>query len=44
MAKLYATEVAQFVVDGAVGQPSPWVTLYALRVLNWWDEHNQGAA
>ncbi len=33
-----------FVVDGAVGQPSPWVTLYALRVLNWWDEHNQGAA
>jgi hypothetical protein len=24
-------------VDGAPGEPSPWVTLRALRVLRWWD-------
>jgi len=26
-----------FAVDVEVGQPSPWLTLYATRVLNWWD-------
>jgi hypothetical protein len=26
-----------FDVDGAVGEPSRWVTLSALRVLRWWD-------
>jgi hypothetical protein len=24
-------------VDGAPGEPSPWVTLRAMRVLRWWD-------
>lgn len=26
-----------FVIDVPVGRPSPWLTLYALRVLRWWD-------
>lgn len=26
-----------FAMDGGVGQPSPWITLRALRVLRWWD-------
>ena len=29
-----------FRLDVPVGQPSPWLTLYALRVLQWWDEEN----
>lgn len=32
-----------FAVDVPVGEPSPWVTLYALRVLRWWDDE-AGAA
>ena len=24
-------------LDGAVGEPSRWITLRALRVLRWWD-------
>ncbi len=31
-----------FDVDAAPGEPSPWLTLYGLRVLNWWD-HSEGA-
>jgi hypothetical protein len=27
-----------FEVDVPVGEPSPWLTLQALRVLRWWDE------
>jgi len=27
-----------FPLDVPVGQPSPWLTLYALRVLRWWNE------
>lgn len=27
-----------FEVDAPVGEPSRWLTLYALRVLRWWDE------
>ena len=26
-----------FAVDVEVGEPSPWLTLYATRVLDWWD-------
>ena len=26
-----------FEVDGAAGEPSKWLTLYATRVLDWWD-------
>ena len=26
-----------FEVDAAEGEPSPWLTLHALRVLEWWD-------
>lgn len=29
--------LAWFEVDVPVGQPSPWLTLYGLRVLAWWD-------
>ncbi len=28
--------------DGVVGQPSPWVTLRALRVLRWFDPQTGG--
>jgi len=31
-----------FEVDGDRGEPSPWLTFYALRALKWWDEA-QGA-
>jgi hypothetical protein len=27
-----------FDVDVPTGEPSPWLTFYALRVLRWWDE------
>lgn len=27
-----------FPIDVAVGRPSPWLTLYATRVLRWWDD------
>lgn len=33
-----------FDVDVPVGQPSPWLTLYALRVLNWWTGGYGGSA
>ena len=33
-----------FEPDVAPGQPSPWLTLHALRVLRWWDEANPTAA
>lgn len=33
----YAGEV-WFDVDVPVGQPSPWLTLQALRILRWWDQ------
>jgi hypothetical protein len=26
-----------FEMDGGVGEPSPWLTLHAMRVLKWWD-------
>ena len=26
-----------FEVDSEIGEPSKWLTLYALRTLNWWD-------
>jgi hypothetical protein len=29
---------AWFEIDVPVGEPSPWVTYYATRVLDWWDE------
>ncbi len=28
-----------FDVDEGAGEPSRWVTLRALRVLGWWDDH-----
>lgn len=28
-----------FDLDGGVGEPSRWITLRALRVLRWWDDH-----
>jgi hypothetical protein len=28
---------AWFEIDVPVGKPSPWVTFYAIRVLDWWD-------
>ena len=27
-----------FEIDGPVGEPSRWITLRAMRVLNWWDK------
>ena len=27
-----------FEIDVPVGEPSPWLTFFALRVLRWWDE------
>lgn len=27
-----------FEVDAQVGEPSPWLTFFATRALNWWDE------
>jgi len=27
-----------FTLDVPVGEPSPWLTFHALRVLRWWDE------
>jgi len=27
-----------FALDVPVGEPSPWLTFHALRVLRWWDE------
>jgi hypothetical protein len=26
-----------FPLDVPVGEPSPWLTFFALRVLRWWD-------
>lgn len=28
-----------FEMDVAAGEPSPWLTFHALRVLDWWDRH-----
>ena len=28
-----------FDIDVPIGQPSPWLTFYATRVLTWWDEN-----
>lgn len=30
-----------FAVDVPVGESSPWLTLYAARVLRWWDESSR---
>ena len=32
-----------FPIDVAVGEPSPWLTLYATRVLRWWDSEQKNA-
>lgn len=32
-----------FKVNDGPGEPSPWVTLRALRVLKWWDEKNSSS-
>lgn len=32
-----------FPIDVAVGKPSPWLTLYATRVLRWWDDEQEKA-
>lgn len=29
-----------FEMDVPAGEPSRWLTFYATRVLNWWDEHH----
>jgi hypothetical protein len=31
-----------FEIDVPVGEPSPWVTFYATRVLDWWDAADSG--
>jgi hypothetical protein len=31
-----------FDIDAPVGEPSPWLTFYATRVLKWWDESLPG--
>lgn len=30
-----------FTVDVPVGEPSPWLTLYATRILRWWDDSRE---
>ncbi|MEJ7650034.1 MAG: squalene cyclase [Nakamurella sp.] len=30
-------------IDVPVGEPSPWLTLFATRVLQWWDEAHSGS-
>ena len=32
-----------FPIDVAVGEPSPWLTFYATRVLRWWDSEQKNA-
>lgn len=33
-----------FDIDVPVGEPSPWLTLHATRVLDWWDDRDTTAA
>ncbi len=30
-----------FSVDVPVGEPSPWLTRYAARILRWWDDSRE---